>query len=114
MGKSRNSIAGLISTMLFNQTLGFDPEVSLFVMLKNAGRIKGAGAYLYIDDHDDIKFSQKNFKDKLMESPERQQYFTEAVSEELMKIPMDIISDAPQTFSATSGILANINSMNFE
>lgn len=112
--KSRNSRAGQIATMVFNQTLGFDPELSLFVMLKNAGRIKGAGAYLYIDDHDDIKFSQKNFKDKLMESPELQQYFTDAVSEELMKVPMDVISDAPQTFSATSGILAKINSMNFE
>ena len=112
--KSRNSRAGQVATMVFNQSNGFDPELSLFVMLKNCNRIKGAGAYLYIDDHDDVKFSQKNFKDKLMESPELQQYFTDAVSEELMKIPMDVISDAPQTYSATSGILAKINSMNFE
>ena len=112
--KSRNSRAGQVATMVFNQSNGFDPELSLFVMLKNCNRIKGAGAYLYIDDHDDVKFSQKNFKDKLMESPELQQYFTDAVSEELMKISMDVISDAPQTYSATSGILAKINSMNFE
>lgn len=112
--KSRNSRAGQVATMVFNQSNGFDPELSLFVMLKNCNRIKGAGAYLYIDDHDDVKFSQKNFKDRLMESPELQQYFTDAVSEELMKIPMDVISDAPQTYSATSGILAKINSMNFE
>ena len=112
--KSRNSRAGQSATMVFNQSEGFDPELSLFVMLKNTGHIKGAGAYLYIDDHDDVKFAQKNFKEKLIESPELQQYFTDAVSEELMKIPMDVISTESDRnrFNSTSGILAKINSMN--
>ena len=112
--KSRNSRAGQSATMVFNQVEGFDAELSLFVMLKNTGHIKGAGAYLYIDDHDDVKFAQKNFKEKLAESPDLQQYFTDAVSEELMKIPMDVIStdSNKNNFSAASGILAKINSMN--
>lgn len=111
--KSRNSRAGQITTMVFDQSYGFDPELSLFVMLKNNGRIKGAGAYLYIDDHDDIKFSQKNFKEKLANSIELQQYFTDAVSDELKKIPMDVITDKPvSNFSTTSAILSKINSIN--
>lgn len=109
--KSRNSRAGQIATMVFDQERGFDPELSLFVMLKNSGRVGGAGAYLYIDNHDDIKFAQKQFKNKLMQSPELQSYFTDAVSEELMKIPMDIISSESQNFDITNGILAKINSM---
>ena len=109
--KSRNSRAGQVATMVFDQQRGFDPELSLFVMLKNAGRVKGAGAYLYIDDHDDIKFAQKNFKQKLMESEALQNYFTEAVSEELRKIPMDVINSESQNFDITNGILAKINSM---
>ena len=111
--KSRNSRAGQSTTMVFNQIQGFDPELSLFVMLKNAGRIKGAGAFLYIDGHDDIKFAQKNFKEKLANSEELQQYFADVVSEELMKIPMDVIAEAPQnSYKSASGILAKINSIN--
>ena len=109
--KSRNSRAGQAATMVFNQSAGFDPELSLFVMLKNTGHIKGAGAYLYIDDHDDIKFAQKNFKQKLAESPELQEYFMNAVSEELKKMPMDVISGESQKFDISTGILAKINAI---
>lgn len=107
--KSRNSRAGQSATMVFNQVSGFDPDLSLFVMLKNAGRIKGAGAYLYIDGHDDIKFAQKNFKKALSESEDLQRYFAEVVSEELMKIPMDVIDGQSQNYNMSSAILNNIN-----
>ena len=111
--KSRNSRAGQSVTMVFNQTTGFDPELSLFVMLKNAGRIKGAGAYLYIDDHDDIKFAQKNFKATLESNPQFQEYFADAVSDELKKIPIDVITDEPNktNYQFTSGIMNKINAM---
>ena len=111
--KSRNSRAGQSVTMVFNQTTGFDPELSLFVMLKNAGRIKGAGAYLYIDDHDDIKFAQKNFKATLETNPQFQEYFADAVSDELKKIPIDVITDEPNktNYAFTSGIMNKINAM---
>ena len=77
--KSRNNRAGKVCTLVFNQDKGFDPELSLFVMLKNAKRINGAGAYLYIGDKSDIKFSQKNFKEKLRESPELAKAFIDEV-----------------------------------
>lgn len=77
--KSRNNRAGKTCTLVFNQDRGFDPELSLFVMLKNEKRIGGAGAYLYINSLPDVKFSQKNFKQKLLESPELRQAFTNEV-----------------------------------
>lgn len=77
--KSRNNRAGKSCTLVFDQNRGFDPELSLFVMLKNAKRIGGAGAYLYLPDQPDIKFSQKAFKDKLKESPELRQAFINEV-----------------------------------
>lgn len=109
--KSRNSRAGQSCTVVFDQVNGFDPDLSLFVMLKTAGRIKGAGAYLYIDDHDDVKFSQKNFKETLNKSPELQEYFTNAVADELKKIPVDTITGKSQNYSMATGIMAKINSI---
>lgn len=81
--KSRNNRAGKSCTLVFDQNKGFDPELSLFVMLKNAKRVNGAGAYLYIGDKSDIKFSQKNFKEKLRESPELREVFISEVMEML-------------------------------
>ena len=77
--KSRTNRAGRSCTLVFDQTRGFDPELSLFVMLKNAKRINGAGAYLYIGDKSEYKFSQKAFKEKLREIPELRQAFIQEV-----------------------------------
>lgn len=107
--KSRNSRAGQSVTLVFNQSIGFDPELSLFVMLKDAGKIKGAGAYLYIEGHDDIKFAQKNFKRILEENELLQEYFATAVSEVLMSIPMGIISNVSQNYSMSNSIMSKIN-----
>ena len=65
-------MSGAISAvdLVFNYVIGFDPDLSLFIMLKNAGRVNGAGAYLYFGDRNDHKFSQKNFKEKLATDPE--------------------------------------------
>lgn len=73
--KSRNARAGQTTTLVFDYDHGFDPELSLFIMLKQEKRIGGAGAYLYIDGRDDIKFSQKQFKNKLASDPELQEIF---------------------------------------
>lgn len=109
--KSRNSRAGQSCTVVFDQVNGFDPDLSLFVMLKNTGHIKGAGAYLYIDDHSDIKFSQKSFKETLAESEALQEYFADAVAMELKKIPIDTISGKAQNYAMSTGIMAKINSL---
>ena len=81
--KSRSARAGQSATLVFNQELGFDADLSLFLMLKEAGKVKGAGAYLYLGDRDDMKFSQRQFKDKLTENEEFRKVFTETVQEVL-------------------------------
>lgn len=83
--KSRNARAGQVTTLVFDYDHGFDPELSLFILLKQEKRIGGAGAYLYIDGRDDIKFSQKQFKAKLASSPELQEIFIQACLDVLKK-----------------------------
>lgn len=75
--KSRNNRAGQTCTLVFDQNRGFDPELSLFVMMKNEKRINGAGSYLYIGDRNDIKFSQKNLKNLLETNDEFRHIFIE-------------------------------------
>jgi len=77
--KSRTNKAGQFATLVFNQDIGFDPVLSLFILLKENNRVKGAGAYLYFVDRDDIKFSQKAFKQKLNENIELQDIFMKEV-----------------------------------
>jgi hypothetical protein len=79
--KSRSGISGGESAtdLVFNYVTGFDPELTLYLMLKNAGRVNGAGAYLYFGDRSDMKFSQKNFKTKLATETEFADIFVEEV-----------------------------------
>lgn len=80
--KSRNSKAGKACTMVFNQDDGFDNDLSTFILLKDGGMIKGAGAYQYVDGHPEFKFTQKKFKSLLLEKPE----FGKVVSECAFKL----------------------------
>ena len=108
--KSRNNRAGKVCTLVFDQDRGFDPELSLFVMLKNAKRINGAGAYLYIGDRSDIKFAQKNFKEKMRESPElRDAFIKECMAMLKAELDADIRTEEESVdYSLSSDILSQI------
>lgn len=76
--KSRtNAAGGETATLVFNQDTGYDPELSLLVMLKNAKLISGAGAWFSLSNRPDLKFSQKQFKEKLGNDEEFRQAFQE-------------------------------------
>ena len=111
--KSRNNGAGRVCTLVFDQHRGFDPELSLFVMLKNAKRIGGAGAHLYIGDRSDIKFSQKTFKEKLRENPELYQIFLQEamvlLKEDLDKISTSTSSSIGNNYSLATDLLSQLN-----
>lgn len=77
--KSRTSASGRKVTLVYTFDHGFDQNLSLYQLLKENGRIGGAGAFLYIGEHNDIKFAQKNFLEKLAENETLQQYFMEEV-----------------------------------
>lgn len=70
--KSRTSVAKRdpVCTLIFEQARGFNPMLSLLVSLKSYNMIGGAGAYLYLMGHEDIKFSQKKFMTLLKENPD--------------------------------------------
>lgn len=102
--KSRTSRSGATARLVFDLNKGFDPELSLFVMLKDAGRVNGAGQGFYIDEFKDFKFSQKKFKEKLRDIPEFRQIFMNAVSEELKKIPVETVYEQKE-YSLNDDIL---------
>lgn len=74
--KSRTNKAGKDCTLVFDQNNGYDPDLSLFMYLKENNAIEGAGAYLRLPNSD-IKFSQKTFKEKLYSNPELYQAFVQ-------------------------------------
>lgn len=67
--KSRTNKAGKGATLVFDQNNGYDPDLSLFMYLKENNIIEGAGAYLKLPGSE-IKFSQKQFKQTLYTNPD--------------------------------------------
>jgi hypothetical protein len=84
--KSRTNTAGQIVTLIFDYANGFDQELSLFLMLKQHGKVNGNGAYLYLGDRSDLKFAQKNLKEKLRNNTEFREIFNYEVSQCLKEI----------------------------
>ena len=74
--KSRTNATKRSIPLIFNKTEGrFDEILSLFHLIKSEGLFKGAGAYLYLDDCPNIKFSASSFKETLENSEELQAAF---------------------------------------
>ena len=106
--KSRTTNNGQVATLVLDFNRGFDPDLSLFLMLKTAGKINGAGVGLYLRDRNDMKFSQKNFKDKLANNPELKQIFMEEALEHLKAIPTEVEYEETGGLGLNDGILAMI------
>lgn len=82
--KSRTNKAGKDAQLVFSQEDGYDPDLSLFMMLKSEGVLEGAGAYLRLPGSD-IKFSQKNFKNTLYTNQEFYNTFVNVCMDVLTK-----------------------------
>lgn len=74
--KSRTNKAGKSATLVFDQNNGYDPDLSLFMYLKENNILEGAGAYLKLPGSE-IKFSQKQFKQTLYTN---QEFYNQFVS----------------------------------
>ena len=106
--KSRTNATKKSIPLIFNKTEGrFDEILSLFHLLKTEGVFSGAGAYQYLDDAPDAKFSQRNFKDVLAKSPELQKAFAKAC----YKILSTYLSETKAVEADVSEVSSNINSM---
>ena len=63
--KSRtNKTSKARCSLVFDQEIGYDADLSLFMLLKDNGLLEGSGAYLMVPGCD-IKFSMKQFKEIL-------------------------------------------------
>lgn len=82
--KSRTNSAGRSVPMVFT-SYGFDDIWSLYMFLKSTGGIV-TGATCYIRGHEDMKFRQKEFKDKLFNDPEFAQAFNQVAYQDLEKL----------------------------
>lgn len=80
--KSRTNAAGRSVPMVFDFTNGFDDILSLFMFLKSTGAII-TGATCYLRGHEDMKFRQRDFKNKLFNDPEFAKAFNEVARMEL-------------------------------
>lgn len=80
--KSRTNAAGRSVPMVFDFTNGFDDILSLFMFLKSTGAII-TGATCYLRGHEDMKFRQRDFKNKLFDNPEFAKAFNEVARAEL-------------------------------
>lgn len=108
--KSRNSRANQVTTLVFNQETGYDPDLSLLVFLNNAGRVHGAGVGLFFDDHSDFKFSMGNFKQKL-HNPDFYNLFKSVAMDELKKLPSNPdLADIAFQARTTADLLSDLNS----
>jgi len=106
--KSRTNVSKRSVPLVFNKTEGmFDKELSLFYLLKEEGRIQGAGAHSYLSGASDVKFNSKNFKSVLSSSPELQR----ALAEECYNVLYPYLSEtknAKVRDNSTSDIIADI------
>jgi hypothetical protein len=110
--KSRTNATKRTVPMIFNKTEGcFDNILSLFMLLKNEGKFDGAGAYLYLKDCPDVKFGQRNFKEKLEESKELRKAFSEKCFEVLCTFLSDTKNKHSEENSLDEDIFATISSM---
>lgn len=90
--KSRSGKPGRSATFVLDYATGFDNELSLYILLKKYNKVKGAGAFLYLDGLETIKFSQKKLKEKLRTEPEFLQHFSKLALEILQNEIINSVS----------------------
>lgn len=107
--KSRTNNAGKTVSMVFDYAHGFDPELSLYLLLNEQGRIHGSGIGMFLHDRSDIKFSKKTFRTKLKENAEFQQIFYEECLDALEQLinttSVDVLEEKEYNLDTTSVML---------
>lgn len=103
IAKSRTGRAGRVCQLVFDYENGFDRELSLFVMLRNAKKITNAGAFFTLEGFPDMKFTQKKFKEKLRNDPD----FANAFSTVCINHLKSMINTEPATALQQSKDMCN-------
>ena len=112
--KSRTSAAGRSINLVFDFANGFDKELSLLLMLKEQGLVVARGAYMRLVNNEDIKFTQKQFKEKLQTDVEFQRAIMEQVQIGLMNlitVPVERANIDNDSFDISAALLSNMNKL---
>lgn len=110
--KSRTNMAGKSIELVYNQARGFDSDLSVFILLKEVGRIVANGGYMAFANHPEVKFRQKEFKDKLQTDENfRKVFMIEALSALQEMCEQDAIQESiGQTYNnASAELLRSLN-----
>lgn len=108
--KSRSNIPGRAIPLLFTYDYGYDPILSLFIYLKSAGYIESKGAYMsFKGEASEIKFTQKDFKEKVMTDADFSALFAKVSNNALS----ELLGNVRSTYNNTgvSNILNDILNM---
>jgi RecA/RadA recombinase len=81
--KSRSNASGFNINLVFDQYIGIDNVLTNYLMLKENNRIKGGGRGFYLENLEDIKFTQKEVKEYYTTNKKFKKAFNELVKEEL-------------------------------
>lgn len=84
--KSRTNASGKSVPMVFTFDHGFDEILSIFIYLKSTRAIELRGATCTLKGYEDIKFTQKNFREKLLTDEAFAQAFSAVAKTELEKL----------------------------
>lgn len=79
LAKSKTNFIGATLNVAFNASKGFDPIYTMFEFAKQCGIVQGKNPNLYIEGMDDMKFSRKNFAQKMMDNPEFNRRFMRTI-----------------------------------
>ena len=81
--KSRSNCAGVTCNLVFDQHNGIDNILSNYMLLKELEMIGGAGRGFFLKNYDKMKFTQKEFKNKLYSDKTMQSKFRELCEQAL-------------------------------
>lgn len=114
LAKSRQNQTGKAVPLFFDPAIGYDPDMSLFLLLKNNDMIKGQGIGLRVGDDDQYKFSKKTFKEKLNDEDDGfRNVVMDAVSGILRKMVVDNETDKVlnRNEKISTGIMQKMNQL---
>ena len=104
--KSRTNAGGKSVPLIFDSINGFDPTLSLLLFLKSIKAVVAKGAYMVMVDYPDVKFSNKDFRDRLYGDPMFAKMFNEVCAKNLMGlIPAE---DEYISYSSTNNLTDSI------
>lgn len=66
--KSRSNKAGQSCNLVYNQSSGFDPIMTLFQFASDANLVDGRNPYKYFKSNKDIKFDSRKFRQACIEN----------------------------------------------